>query len=195
MPDSQAWAVVRRQDRAVTDEDWIRALLRRAPVCALATVQDGQPLIHTNLFAHDEDQHCIYFHTARQGRTRAAIEADPGVCLSVMEMGRLLPADTALEFSVEFAGVTVFGRARVIDDDAEATRGLQLLLNKYAPHLRPGQDYRPPVESELRRTTVFRIDIDAWSGKKKEVDPDFPGAYWFESAPMLASLARRQSPG
>ena len=27
---------------------------------------------------------------------------------------------------------------------------------------------------------VYRIDIEAWSGKKKEVAPDFPGAYRYE---------------
>ena len=26
-------------------------------------------------------------------------------------------------------------------------------------------------------TSVYRISIDAWSGKKKKVEEDFPGAY------------------
>ena len=68
---------------------------------------------------------------------------------------------------------------------------LQKLLDKYAPHLRPGQDYRPPVESELIRTAVFGIDIEAWTAKKKEVAADFPGAYWYPDEPMLESLRRR----
>ena len=55
----------------------------------------------------------------------------------------------------------------------------QLLLDKYAPHLQPDRDYRPTTDEELARTTVFRIDIEAWSGKKKEVAPDFPGAYYY----------------
>jgi nitroimidazol reductase NimA-like FMN-containing flavoprotein (pyridoxamine 5'-phosphate oxidase superfamily) len=182
---------VRRQDRAVEDEAWIRAFLHRAPVGTLATVRNGQPFIHMNLFAYDEARHCLYLHTARQGRTPSNIEHNAAVCFSVMEMGRLLPADVALEFSVEYASLIVFGRASLVTDEAEAARGLQLLLDKYAPHLRPGQDYRPPIESEIKRTAVFRIDIDAWSGKKKEVTADFPGATWYDRPPMLASLARR----
>ena len=104
-----------------------------------------------------------------------------------MEMGRLLPADEALEFSVEYAGVTVFGRMAIVEDEAEAKAALQMLLDKYAPRLSPGIDYRPPVADELRRTTVFRLNIESWSGKMKEVAPDFPGAFFFDETPMLRS--------
>lgn len=93
----------------------------------------------------------------------------------------------ALEFSVEYAGVTIFGRMEIVDDEAEASAALQMLLDKYAPQLRAGVDYRPPVPEELRRTTVFRLNIESWSGKKKEVAPDFPGAFFFDEAPMLRS--------
>lgn len=170
---------VRRQDRAVDDAAWITAFLQRAPVGILATASDGQPFINSNLFVYDPAAHAIYLHTARIGRTRANVEANANVCFHVFEMGRLLPADTALEFSVEYGGVTVFGRGQVIDDPDEARDGLQLLLDKYFPHLHPGQDYRPIADDELARTAVYRIAIDAWSGKRKSVAEDFPGAFWY----------------
>ncbi len=172
----------RRSDRAVEDEGWIRDFLRRAAIGTLATVYEGQPFINGNLFVYDELNHCIYTHTARVGRTRANIDEDGRVCFSVMEMGRLLPADTALEFSVEYASVIVFGVASVVEESVEATRALQLMLDKYAPHLKAVQDYRPPVEEELARTAVYRINISEWSGKKKSVEADFPGAFWYQPA-------------
>ena len=171
---------VRRRDRAVEDEAWIRAMLRRIPVGTLATVHEGQPFINSNLFVYDEENHCIYMHTARVGRTQANVEREQAVCFSISEMGRLLPAEEALQFSVEFAGVTVFGTATIVHEDEEAGYALQQLLDKYAPHLKPGRDYRPIVTEELARTAVFRIAIEAWSGKKKQVEPDFPGAYRYE---------------
>ena len=171
---------VRRRDRAVTDEQWIRALLHRAPIGVLATVSDGVPFINSNLFVYAEAAGVIYMHTARVGRTRANIEGQANICFSVSEMGRLLPASTALEFSVEYAGAVVFGRACIVDDPTEAARALQLLLDKYFPRLRPGAHYRPVTAEELARTAVYRIEIEAWSGKKKEVAPDFPGAYFYD---------------
>jgi hypothetical protein len=178
---------IRRNDREVTDDAWIRALLHRAPVGYLATVHGDQPFINSNLFVYDEDAHVIFMHTARKGRTQANISENgteppaerPKVCFTVSEMGRLLPADVALEFSVEYKGVAVFGRGEVIADPNEAGAALQKLLNKYAPHLKPERDYRPVTAEELKRTAVFRITIEEWSGKKKEVDPEFPGAFYY----------------
>ena len=170
-------AQVRRRDRAVDDEQWIKDLLHRAPMGAMATVHDGQPFINSNLFVYDEAAHAIYLHTARVGRTRANIEGETRVCFSVSEMGRLLPADTALEFSVEYGGVVVFGRGAVVVEPDEASAALQALLDKYAPHLRPGRDYRATTQQELARTAVYRIAIEEWSGKRKQVPEDFPGAF------------------
>jgi uncharacterized protein len=170
---------VRRSDRAVEDEQWIRGLLQRAPMGTLATVQEGQPFLNTNLFVYDEAAHVIYMHTARFGRTRTNVEGGERVCFTVNEMGRLLPADEALEFSVEYSGVVVFGRASVVTEQTEMRHGLQILLDKYFPHLKPERDYRPIVDAELVRTSVYRIEIDEWSGKKKQVSDDFPGAFLY----------------
>ena len=170
---------VRRKDRQKEDE-WIKAYLEAAPYGALATVHDGQPFINSNLFVYDPAEHAIFTHTAHVGRTRANVEeGDGGVsaCFSAFSMGRLLPADEALEFSVEYEGVVAFGRLRMVIEEEPAKHGLQLLLDKYAPHLRPGRDYREIIPEELKRTAVFRLDIESWSGKKKEAEADFPGAF------------------
>jgi nitroimidazol reductase NimA-like FMN-containing flavoprotein (pyridoxamine 5'-phosphate oxidase superfamily) len=177
---------LRRIDRGVAEEAWIVDMLQRAPVATLATVYEGQPFINTNLFVYDEAKHVVYMHTARTGRTRNNVNEEERVCLSVFEMGRLLPDKIALEFSVEYAGVNIFGRATVIDG-AESEQALQLLCDKYFPHLQPGRDYRPANLLELKRTSVYRIDIDSWSGKKKYVEPDFPGAFFYGQQDTLTT--------
>lgn len=184
---ARAAAQIRRQDRAIDDEAWIQRFLRGAAVGSLATLHGDQPFLNSNIFVYDQAAHCLYLHTARVGRTRANIERHSRVCFSVMEMGRLLPAEEALEFSVEYAGVTIFGAASIVSDDREAKRAPQNLLYKYAPQLRPGREYRPPVAEELRRTTVIRVDIESWSGKMKAVSEEFPGAFVYASESMLAS--------
>ena len=156
----------------------------------LATVHDGQPFVNSNIFVYDEGRSAIYLHTARTGRTRGNVESDPRAAFTVFETGRLLPADEALEFSIEYGGVVIFGAVSIVDEPEEAEYGLQLLLDKYAPHLRPGRDYRPITADELKRTSVFRLDIESWSGKRKYVEPDFPGAYLYEDRERLAAEAR-----
>jgi hypothetical protein len=70
-------------------------------------------------------------------------------------------------------------------DQIEVKAALQSLLDKYAPHLTAREDYRPSTDEELAQTAVYRIDIETWSGKQKEVEPDFPGAYALPDLPVL----------
>jgi hypothetical protein len=161
--------VMRRHDRAMPDEAAVEALLQRAAFGVTATCVDDQPFLHTSLFWYDRLPRRIYLHTAATGRTRDNILRNPRVCFSVAEIGRLLPADTALEFSNEYASVIVFGQAHLIDDEAQKRHGLQGLLDKYFPALQPGRDYRPITEDELKATSVFAIEIESWSGKQKVV--------------------------
>ena len=182
---------VRRRDRSKSDA-WVRAFLREARYGFLATVgEGGQPHLNSNLFVYDEGRHCVYLHTHRTGRTRDTMERSEPVAFAVAAMGRLLPAPEALEFSVEYSGVTAFGRGHIVTDSAEAKAALQKLLDKYAPHLRPGRDYRATTDEELARTAVYRIEVETWSGKQKEVDADFPGA--FDLPPLPVPFPERGS--
>lgn len=170
----------RRRDRG-KDEAWIRAMLERAPYGVLAVATEaGPPHLNSNLFAFDADDAALCLHTARAGALADATATPAEAAFTVFEMGRLLPADEALEFSVEYSGVVVRGLCTRVDDPEEEERCLQAILDKYAPHLRPGRDYRPIVPGELRRTAVYRLDIREWSGKAKEAPAGFPGAYRYE---------------
>lgn len=165
----------RRRDRG-RDEAFVRRALVALPWGTLAVSAGGEaaPHVNTNLFAHVPEPDRLYLHTARTGALADAVRAagprGAPAAFTAATMGRLLPAAEALEFSVEYAGVTVTGRLREIGDPHEAAAGLQAILDRYAPHLRPGRDYRPIVADELKRTAVFRLDIDAWSAKQKAVE-------------------------
>ncbi len=167
---------VRRRDRE-RDDAWIRAFLHEAHFGFLATVDDRQPFLNSNLFLYREEEHAIYFHTARTGRTPANVARGGRCCFSAASMGRFLPAPEALEFSVEYRAVVVFGTIAPVADPEARRRALEGIMAKYAPHLAPERDYRPITDQEVRRTAVHEMDIDAWSGKEKAADPDFPGAY------------------
>ncbi|GAB4265981.1 MAG: 5-nitroimidazole antibiotic resistance protein NimA [Candidatus Promineifilaceae bacterium] len=178
---NQPVTAVRRSDRAITDDQWIVRFLADAPTGVFAYVHNNQPFVNTNLFVYAPARHAIYFHTANVGRTPAVIGLNGRyICFTAFNMGRLLPAAEALEFSVEYASVVAYGTARIVTDPAEAKEGLQALLDKYAPHLQPDKDYRGITPDELKRTAVYKLTIDEWVGKRKAVATDFPGAYYFD---------------
>lgn len=173
----------RRVDRAVADQAWLAAMLHSAPYATLGTIWEAQPFVKPTLFAYDETGQVIYFHSAQEGRTCANLEANPNVCLCVSEMGRLLPAKTAMGFSVEYSSVIVFGKVHIVMDPAESRYGLQILLDKYFPHLTPGEDYRPVLPDEIARTAVYRLEIEHMSGKKNRGKADHPGAFFYGEQP------------
>ncbi|MBM3144945.1 MAG: pyridoxamine 5'-phosphate oxidase family protein [Chloroflexi bacterium] len=178
MDTSNDYIIMRRKERG-KDDEWIKAFLARAGFGVMATALGDQPFLVTRNFAYDEGRHAIYMHGAKKGRTIENVQANPRVCFSVSEMGRLLPDTRAMEFGVEFAGVVAFGNISIVTDPQEARHGLQLLCDKYFPHMKPNMDYEPASDADLKITAVFRIDIESWSGKEKKVADDFPSAFYF----------------
>jgi nitroimidazol reductase NimA-like FMN-containing flavoprotein (pyridoxamine 5'-phosphate oxidase superfamily) len=155
-----------RRPEHARDDAWIQAFLERARIGHVATRWDEQPFITPTTFWYDSERHEILFHSNIVGRFRANIERHNRVCFEASEAGRLLPSNVALEFSIQYASVIVFGIARVIETPQEQRRALYGLVAKYFPHLKPGEAYRPITDKELARTSVYAITIESWSGKE-----------------------------
>ncbi|NWG07949.1 MAG: pyridoxamine 5'-phosphate oxidase family protein [Chloroflexi bacterium] len=159
-------AAFQRRPHLAKDDDWVRAFLKEARVGHIATSIDGQPFINPTTFWFDEENHQIAFHSNIAGRIRSNIESNPKVSLEASELGKLLPSNVALEFSLQYRSVVVFGTARVVTDPAEARRLLYGLIGKYFPAMTAGKEYREITDKELRATSVYAIQIDSWSGKE-----------------------------
>ena len=148
------------------DENWIVDFLKRTKVGHIATHWDDQPFITPNTFVYDQEHHEIIFHSNIVGRFRANSERHPEVCFEASEFGDFLPSNIALEFSMQYESVICFGTIRIIQDDEEKKRGLYGLIEKYFPGMQPGEKYRPITAKELKRTSVYSISIESWSGKR-----------------------------
>jgi nitroimidazol reductase NimA-like FMN-containing flavoprotein (pyridoxamine 5'-phosphate oxidase superfamily) len=148
------------------DEAWIKKFLQTAEIGHLAHSQDDQPFVTPTNFWYDEAKHRIILHSNIAGRMRDNLERNPKVCLETSEYGRFLPANTALEFGIQYRSVMVYGKIEVISETGDATEALYGLLKKYFPAMQPGREYRPITPQEMARTTVYAIQIDSWSGKE-----------------------------
>lgn len=148
------------------EDEWIRNFLHRGQIAHIASRWDFQPFITPTTFLYDEAGHRIIFHSNIAGRIRANIERHPEVCVEVSELGRLLPSNIALEFSLQYRSVIVFGKARVIEDRNEKREVLHKLIAKYFGEMELDRDYRSATDGELKRTSVYEIRIESWSGKE-----------------------------
>ena len=148
------------------EDEWIRAFLREAKVGHIASSWDGQPFITPSTFWFDEEGHRIIFHSNVAGRLRSNLEQNPRACLEASELGKLLPSNVALEFSLQYRSAIVFGSVRLIEAPDEARRALYSLIGKYFPEMRAGREFREITDKELRATSVYALEIEQWSGKE-----------------------------
>ena len=167
---SQPPAAYQRRPHLTRDDDWIRSFLNRAQIGHIASSLDGRPFINPTTFWFDEENHQIAFHSHVAGRVRLNIESNPRVSLEASELGRLLPSNVALEFSLQFRSVVVFGSTIMVNKPAEAQRLLYGLIGKYFPKMSAGKEYREITDKELRAASVYAIQIESWSGKENWED-------------------------
>ncbi len=58
------------------------------------------------------------------------------------------------------------GTIRTLQDGEEKRRALDGLLIKYFPAMPSGREKRPITAQELKRTSVYTIRVESWSGKQ-----------------------------
>lgn len=161
------------------DDDWIRELLLRGRIGRVASIwqgEDGQafPFITPLAYVYRREQHDIVYHTNIVGRLRANSEkkGEQGVraTFEVSEIGGLLPSNSPFELSVQYRSVIAFGEARLITDPDEMRAALTELSERCFPGLRVGHEMRPITEDDLKRTSVYSLHIEQWSGKENWKD-------------------------
>jgi len=175
-----------RRPQNAQDDAWIRDFLRTAPIGHIATRWGDQPFITPSTFWYDEASHRIVFHSNVLGRVRANSEQHEEVCLEASRFGSLLPSNIALEFSVQYESVVVFGKIQVVEEIEAKREALYGLIGKYFTEMKAGAEYRPITDTELLRTSVYAIAVTHWSGKRNWADAADQSDEWpiFEGLPI-----------
>lgn len=164
--ENQSPTAFQRRPHLTKDDTWIRAFLKEAQVGHIATSADNQPFLNPTTFWYDEEDNQIIFHSNVAGRVRSNIEANSKVSMEASVLGKLLPSNVALEFSLQFRSAVVFGTACLVSDPIEARKLLYGLISKYFPKMTAGKEYREITDTELRATSIYAIRIETWSGKE-----------------------------
>jgi nitroimidazol reductase NimA-like FMN-containing flavoprotein (pyridoxamine 5'-phosphate oxidase superfamily) len=169
-PEKSLPADHQRRPEYKREDDWIRAFLSSARIARIATSREDQPFVNPSTFWFDEDRHQIVFHSNVAGRVRANVEHNSKVCIEISEMGKVLPSNVALEFSLQYRSVVVFGTARLMENAEEQRRVMHQLIAKYFPTMQAGREFRAVTDQDLKRTSVYAVQIEAWSGKENWKD-------------------------
>jgi len=150
---------MRRSDREITDKAQIEAILRQATVCRLAMCLDGWPYVVPLNFGYHDNR--LFFHTAGAGRKLDILTRNDRVCFVIDGAHEIVESFEACGWSMRFASVIGFGRARLIEDPALKREALDIIMRHYSDRL-----YTYP-DDILAKTAIIRVDIERMTGKRK----------------------------
>ena len=149
---------MRRSKQQVNDKE-AREVLARGKTGVLAVIGDGgYPYTVPINYVYRDGK--LFLHSALTGHKIDAIRANDKVSFCVVDADDVV----ADEYTTYFRSVVAFGRARIIEDEAEKMASLRLLGDKY----NPGQDEALDAEVAhgFSRLHMIEIEIEHLTGKQ-----------------------------
>lgn len=149
------------------DTETVHAILDAMPVCYVAYVHEGRPIVTPSLQWRDGDR--IYWHGSAASRminTTAGAE----VCIAVSLLDGLVLARSAFNYNINHRSVMIFGKAEQVTDPEEKRRQLTRFVDGFIP----GQwdRLRPVKDKELKATTVLSLSLTEASAKIRTGQPE-----------------------
>ena len=156
------------REKAAYDKDTVHAILDAGMVAHVAVVQDGEPVVIPMLYGREGET--VFLHGARKARVIRMLEGTGKACINITLLDGLVFARSAFASSMHYRSVTVFGRARLVDEVDEKKRALHVINE----HAMPGRsaELREPLENELKMTGVIAVDIESASAKISDKMPE-----------------------
>ena len=188
---------MRRVDKESRDHGRYRKIMDTVLVGWLSLVDaDGYPrAIPVNFALYDEK---IYFHGARTGEKFDLLEAGPKATFAAAIEHAVLPSywsdpEDGCGTTQLYESALAYGRGAIVKETKEKAAALEALMRKYQPEGR----YRSFAGNEehyaeaLRRTALFRIEVQRWSLKLnlgRQLSED-------ERSSLISHLEERNDPG
>ena len=156
---------MRRAKQALSPQE-CQAILERGRTCILAVSgAEGYPYAVPLNYVYQDGK--LYFHCAKQGQKLDAIRQNPKVSVCVVDRDEIYPAD----YTTLFSSVILFGRARILEEEAEKRAAITLFTKKYVPN--DPEDYRQyRINRSYQPLCVVEITVEHMTGKQaKELMP------------------------
>jgi len=151
---------LRHAEREITDKVEIDDVIMKAEVCRLAMIDEGEPYIVPLNFGYQRGT--FYFHCAREGRKLDILRNTPRVCFELESDVHLIRGEKACQWSSSYRSVIGWGTASVVTDEEGVKKGLEMLMEHYAPGL---HDFDP---RSLALTAVIRVDVERMTCKRSK---------------------------
>lgn len=149
---------MRRSKQQLSDAESIEILLRGTSGVLALTGDDGYPYAVPLSYVYREG--VLWFHCAVTGHKLDAVRQNDKVSFCVIDRDQVIPE----KLTSAYRSVIIFGRARVVENEAEKRRAARWLGEKYDPADSSGMDRE--IAGALPRMSVLRLDIEHMTGKE-----------------------------
>lgn len=149
---------LRRKKQLLSEQETLRVLEEGKTGIVGVLGDDGYSYTVPINYVSLEDK--IYFHSAKKGHKVDAIAKEPKVSMTVVEKDDVV----SREFTTYFRSIQLFGKAYVVEDEAERNVAFRALCEKFS-----GADmdrYDEIMSKEAAAAAIVRIDIEHITGKE-----------------------------
>ncbi|HEX8846723.1 MAG TPA: pyridoxamine 5'-phosphate oxidase family protein [Pyrinomonadaceae bacterium] len=167
------------------ERETVNKILDEGFVCHVGFIFEGRPFVIPTGYGRCGDQ--LYLHGSAASRMLRTLRGGVDVCVTVTLIDGLVLARSSFHHSMNYRSVVVFGRARVLEDEAEKMEALRV----FTDHIMRGrwEEARLPNASELRATIVLSLPLDEASAKIRTGPPlddeeDYALSVWAGVLPL-----------
>lgn len=150
---------MRRKKQVLTKEECVQILQEGTSGVLAVDGDDGYPYAVPLSYVLSGDK--IYFHCAKSGHKLDALSRNEKASFCVIGQDQVMPE----KFTTHYKSVIVFGRVRILDDDAEKIRAMEQLSVRYAPEASAAR-IQEEIDSFWKPLCVLELSIEHMSGKK-----------------------------
>lgn len=175
---------MRRKDREMTKEFGLE-VIDKSKYGVISMIDEDNELYGIPL-SIVRDENSLYFHSAMGGKKVEIFEKNPKVSIAFVGETKIPENYTEEEldeivkdeskavlliskvFTTEYESAVVTGKVKLVEDEEEKIKAMRLICEKYT---KAKMDYFDmAIKAGLKRTNVYRIDIEEISAKRKEYD-------------------------
>lgn len=148
---------MRRFKQELSKQECFEILQKEKRAVLAVHGEEGYPYALPINFYFDAMTEKVYFHSAKEGHKADAMEADPKVCITVYEQGQQKE-----DWSYYVRSVILFGKARLVEDDALRYTKAKAFGMKYYPS---EEEVDEELSKDFARMALYEVSIDHISGK------------------------------
>ncbi|MFW9834913.1 MAG: pyridoxamine 5'-phosphate oxidase family protein [Candidatus Thorarchaeota archaeon] len=152
---------IRRKEKAIESKDEVIAIIKKAKYITIAMSVDDEPYLATLSHGYDDENYCIYFHCAQEGKKVDMLKKNNIV------WGQALDDRGYVDGACDhlFATAQFRGRVMFLENNEEKKHALEIMIHALEPD--PGKVIEEQItEKSLKRVNIGRIEIEYMSGKR-----------------------------